>query len=500
MSIEIKQNIQLLKEERLAKAQQLITAGQDPYSIGSRRTATIAEFIQKFSLLEESSEEQVLAGRIIAKRGHGALIFVDLHDGTERTQALLREDEMDTSAHTLFSETIDTGDFVELTGVAMTTQRGAQSLLVTSWRILTKSLLPLPKEHFGIKDEDERYRKRYLDMILNEEIAQLVAIRSKFWNTIRSFLLTKDFTEVETPILENTTGGAEATPFITHHDALDIDVYLRISPELWHKRLIVGGIPKVFEIGRIFRNEGMSAEHLQDYTQLEFYEAYSDYTKGMDMIKDLYRHIAHNVFGTGVFTIKGHEIDFDKEWETYNLIDIIKERFSIDPLSTTLSEVHSTLSEHSIAFDPQSTGIGRGIDLLWKSVRKEYVGPGFLVGVPKYLEPLAKSSPENPDVVERFQVILAGSEMGKGFSELNDPTDQRERFAAQQALRDAGDDEAQMADETFIEALEHGMPPTFGFGVSERLIAFLMDKSIRETSLFPLMRPKGAVASENNHN
>ncbi len=490
MSNDEKPNIKLLKEERLEKAKILEAAGQTPYAISTNRDTPITDFVSSFDKLEKSGDTKTIAGRVMAKRGHGALIFVDIYDGTGRVQALVRADNMEAKLHQLFADTVDTGDFIELTGVALTTQRGAQSILAYKWQMLTKSLLPLPKEHFGIKDEDERYRKRYLNMILDEDIAQLAVLRSKFWNTMRSFLLERNYVEVETPILENTTGGAEAAPFITHHNALDIDVYLRISPELWHKKLMVAGIPKVFEIGRIFRNEGMSTEHLQDYTQLEFYEAYSDYTKGMDMIKELYRRVAKEVFGTSKFTIKGYDIDLDTDWVEYNFTEIIKERFDINPLEVSLDDVMVKLSELNIKYDPKSTGICKGIDMLSKSIRQEFAGPGLLIGVPKYLEPLAKSSKVDPRIVERFQVILAGSEMGKGFSELNDPVDQRERFNIQQALRDAGDNEAQMADDSYIEALEHGMPPTFGFGVSERLFSFLMDKSIRETSLFPLMRPK----------
>ncbi len=483
-------NIAELKKERLAKAEVLKAAGQEPYAVGTNRDTTIADFVEQFDTLEKSGETKIIAGRVMAKRGHGALIFIDIYDGTGRTQSVVKSDEMDADLHQLFADTVDTGDFIELTGTAMTTQRGAQSLLAKEWKMLTKSLLPLPKEHFGIKDEDERYRKRYLDMILNETVAKLPALRSKYWNTMRSFLLKRDYIEVETPILENTVGGGEAAPFITHHNALDIDVYLRISPELWHKKLMVAGVPKVFEIGRIFRNEGMDAEHLQDYTQMECYEAYMNFDDGKEMVIEMYRELAQAVLGTTKFNVKEYEIDLSKEWEEYHLVNIIKERFDIDALSTKKDEVQTKLTEHAIKFDPNTTDIGRGVDLLWKSIRKEYAGPGFLVGIPKYMEPLAKPSKENPLIVDRFQPILAGSEVGKAFNELNDPIDQRERFEEQQALRDAGDDEAQMADDSFVEALEHGMPPAFGFGAPERFFSLLMDASMRETSLFPLMKPK----------
>jgi lysyl-tRNA synthetase class 2 len=253
---------------------------------------------------------------------------------------------------------------------------------------------------------------------------------------------------------------------------------------------MVAGIPSTFEIGRIFRNEGISREHLQDYTQLEFYTAFSDYRKGMEMIKELYRAVANATFGTTKFTINSHEVDLDAEWEMYNFCEVIKKEYGVDPLNTDAKEVMKALENAEIAYEKEGFNVERGVDLLWKKIRKGIAGPGFLIGVPVYLEPLAKRSAENPDVVERFQIILAGSEMGKGFSELNDPVDQRARFEHQQNLRDAGDDEAQMADMEFVEALEYGMPPAFGFGLSERLFSFLAGVDVREGQIFPLLRPR----------
>jgi lysyl-tRNA synthetase class 2 len=390
-----------------------------------------------------------------------------------------------------FFELVDTGDFIEFTGRAYVTKRETNALSVTSWRLLTKSLRPIPDSFYGIEDEDERYRKRYLDFILNKDNRDMMKRRSMFWNTIRGFLLARDYIEVETPVLENTTGGADARPFVTHHNALDMDVYLRISAgELWQKRLLIAGLPKTFEIGRIFRNEGMSAEHAQDYTQVEFYEAYSDFTKGMQMTKELYIKIGEEVYGKTEFTHKGLTFDLKEEWAIYDFSKIIKEKFNIDVHTTNVDEVEKELKNNEIEYDKKTLSVERGIDLLWKKVRKTLAGPGFLVGIPVYLEPLAKKSVEDERVVERFQVILAGSELGKGFSELNDPIDQRERFMSQQALRDAGDDEAQMADLEYVEAMEYGMPPAFGFGVSERLFSFLEGKSVRECQAFPLMRKK----------
>jgi lysyl-tRNA synthetase class 2 len=484
-------SIEELRSDRLKKKALLEEQGINPYPAESKRTDTIEHFLVGFPAYESDKKMVIVAGRVMSRRGQGALTFCDLYDGTGKVQVFMKADEMEAEAYALFNDTVDIGDFVEFSGFAYTTQRGAQSLFVSGWTMLAKSLLPIPDAYYGIKDEDERFRKRYLDILTNEEVRDIVYKRSIFWNTIRQFLLEKKFVEVETPVLENTTGGADARPFITHHNALDIDVYLRISAgELWQKKLLVAGIPRTFEIGRIFRNEGISNEHLQDYTQLEYYMAYADYVQGMEMTKDLYRLIAEKTFGTTTFSIRGYEVDLNKEWETYDFVQVIKDNYDIDPLDTTLAAVEEQLNNNDIAYEKATISIERGIDLLWKKVRKALSGPGFLINVPVYLEPLAKRNRSNFQTVERFQVILAGSEMGKGFSELNDPVDQRSRFEHQQALRDAGDDEAQMADMEFVEALEHGMPPAFGFGLSERLFSFLMDKPVRETQLFPLLKPR----------
>lgn len=480
-----------IRAERLRKLKLLEDAGVNPFPNTVRRTHEIGQILGGFNVLETEGGNLIVDGRVRAVRTHGGSSFVDIEDGTGRMQLFLKKDEIGADAFALFTDAIDTGDFIEATGTPMRTKSGQESLMVSNWRMLAKTLRPIPDEWYGLSDEDERFRRRYLDMLLNKEVLENAKKRSIFWNAFRSYLLAREFVEVETPVLENTTGGADARPFITHHNALDIDVYLRISAgELWQKQLLVGGLPRTFEIGRIFRNEGMSREHLQDYTQLEFYQAYSDYEEGMRMITDLYRHVAQETFGTLEFTIGEHQVDLGKDWITYDFCAVIQKEYGIDPLATTLDEVKKALADAGIEKDMDSMNIERGVDLLWKKIRKTVSGPGFLIGVPVYLEPLAKKSEKDPRVVERFQVILAGSEMGKGFSELNDPVDQKERFLKQQALRDAGDDEAQMADMDFVEALEYGMPPAFGFGCSERLFSFLMDKDVREAQLFPLMRPK----------
>jgi len=304
--------------------------------------------------------------------------------------------------------------------------------------------------------------------------------------------MEREYLEVETPVLETMPGGAEAQPFTTHHNALDMDVHLRISAgELWQKKLMVAGLPRTFEIGRIFRNEGMSNEHAQDYTQLEFYEAYSDFVKGKEMIRDLYRYIAKETFGTTTFTVREHTFDLSGEWVEYDFSEIIQDAYGMDPREVDEDTVFAALEKSGIAYNKNKPmTFERAVDTLWKKCRTSLSGPGFLVNVPVYLEPLAKRSAEDNRVVERFQVILAGSEVGKGFSELNDPRDQAERFARQEELREQGDTEAQFADAEFVEALEYGMPPTFGFGVSERLYSFLEGVPIREGQIFPLMRPR----------
>ncbi|MFA6278875.1 MAG: lysine--tRNA ligase [Candidatus Paceibacterota bacterium] len=481
--------IETVRAERLAKIERLKEMGMEAYPARTGRTHAVDEFLENHSILEKNSEQVVLAGRVMSIREHGGSLFVDIFDGT-KVQGFVQRDKLGEESYDLFVETVDSGDIVEFSGMAFTTKRGMPALGVTDWRMLAKSLRPLPDEWYGIKDEDERYRKRYLDILLSKDLVDRIRRRSRFWNVIRSYLIDRDFVEVETPVLETTTGGAEARPFETHHNTLDMNVYLRISTgELWQKRLMIAGLPKVFEIGRVFRNEGMSAEHLQDYTAMEFYEAFKDYKAGKEMIIDLYRTIADKVYGTRTFTIKDFTIDLDKEWETYDFSKLMQEAYGFDPRDSDIKteNLHQLLEKEGIAV-PEVPEVGRIVDLLWKKIRKGLTGPGFLINVPVYMEPLAKKSIKDPRVVERFQVMIAGSEIGKGFSELNDPVDQSERFKRQQQLRDAGDEEAQMPDSEFVEALEYGMPPAFGFGVSERLFSFLEGVSVREGQIFPLMR------------
>ncbi|TSC62907.1 MAG: lysyl-tRNA synthetase [Parcubacteria group bacterium Athens0416_74] len=476
-----------IRAERLKKLQKLQDAGMEAYPVHSNRSHSNADFLEAHESLGETAV--TLSGRVMSSRGQGAILFADIFDGTAKTQAVLQKGETDEAELTLFAETVDVGDFVEVSGNAYTTKRGEKSLLVRQWRMLAKSISPIPDTWFGLKDEEKILRERYLDILMNPEVRAMFERRSKFWATVRNFYISHGFLEVETPVLESSPGGADARPFETHHNALDIDVSLRISLELWLKRLLVAGFPKVFEIGRIFRNEGQSREHLQDYTQIESYEAYSDMAAGMTFVQDLYRAIAKEVYGKYTFEINGHTVDLADEWKEIDFCAAIQKTYGIDPITCTEDEAIQAVRDAQIQYG-EALNKARAVDHLWKAIRKSIAGPAFLINQPAYLEPLAKRSPKNPAIVERMQVILAGSEMGKGFSELNDPLDQRARFEEQQALRDAGDDEAQRLDDDYVRAMEYGMPPSFGFGMSERLFSFLENRPAHEAQLFPLLRPR----------
>lgn len=487
-----------LREVRQSKLEIFHAHNINPYPASTNRTHTCEEALKDFEGLEKKGDDVVLSGRVMALRGQGAICFVEIFDGTERFQAVLKrdnpiqysqEDVQLEDAFAFFKETVDVGDFVEFTGKLFVTQRGAQSLDVSGWKILTKSLLPIPTEHFGLKDEEERLRNRHLDILMNQEERQLLEKKSHFWRVTRRFFEDEGFMEVETPTLEVTTGGAEANPFRTHHQDFDLDVFLRISVgELWQKRLMSAGFPKTFEIGRVYRNEGSSPEHLQEFTNLEFYWAYADYRDGMELTKRLYRKIAEEVFGTTKFETRGHTFDLADEWEEIDYREAILKKTKIDILEATEEEMAEKLDELGVAYEGDNKE--RMTDSLWKYCRKQISGPAFLVNHPKLVSPLSKAQPDNTETTQRFQPILAGSEVGNGFSELNDPADQRARFELQQELLESGDGEAMMPEWDFVEMLEHGMPPTCGFGFGERLFAFLVDKPVREIQYFPLMKPK----------
>src|SRR3989344_3877609 len=474
-----------IRKVKIDKVKALREAGIDPYPTVSQRTHSIKEVLNNFDILSDSKKEIVLAGRVMAKREQGGLIFFDINDGG-KIQGLSKEDVL-SDKFKLFQDFVDIGDFVEVKGALFKTKRDEKTIEVKDWKILAKALLPLPEKWHGLQDIEERLRKRYLDIIFNSDSKEIVEKRAVFWNAVREFHKKSGFLEVETPVLETTVGGADATPFKTHHNALDIDVFLRISAgELWQKRLMVAGFNKTFEIGRIFRNEGMSAEHLQDYTQCEAYWAYANYEDMYKFLKECYRYIAEKTFGTLQFKINGFDIDLASDWPLIDYAEEIKKQAGIDIWEATDKEIQKKLDDLRVEYAVENRG--RLIDSLWKYCRKNIGGPAILINEPKIISPLAKASAKNPDITERSHIIIAGSELGQGYSELNDPIDQRERFEAQEKMRKAGDKEAQMADYDFIEALEYGMPPTAGHGFSERLFSFLMGKPVRETQIFPLMK------------
>lgn len=479
-----------IKKVRFEKLEKLKTAGMNPYPARVPRDMSLAKVNEQFADLEKSGKEISLSGRVMAIRGQGAILFVVLQDGKDRFQTVLKKDEMDEVFFELFQETVDIGDFISVTGPLFITKRGQESLLLKTWMMASKSLSPMPEKWAGLQDTDERYRKRYLDIAMNPELYELFEKKAKFWEATRNFLLQNGFQEVETPTLEVTTGGAEANPFKTHHKDYDMDVYLRISVgELWQKRLIAAGYPKTFEIGRVYRNEGSSPEHLQEFTNMEFYWAYANYRDGMKLTQKMYREIGEKVFGTTKFETRGHSFDLADEWREIDYVTEVKAQTGVDILTAAEDEMKTKLEELGVQYEGDNRE--RLMDTLWKYCRKNISGPAFLVHHPKLVSPLSKAKEDNPEITERFQIILAGSELGNGFSELNDPRDQRERFEIQQQLIESGDEEAMMPEWEFVDMLEHGMPPACGFGFGERLFAFLVDQPIRETVMFPLMKPRG---------
>lgn len=482
-------SLEEIRQSRIEKINRLVEAGMDPYPARVPRDYPLNVVKDEFTALETSGETRSITGRIMAIRGQGAILFVVLDDGTAKFQVVFKKDTLDGESFALFETTTDIGDFISVTGTFFTTQRGEQSMLAASWMMATKSLLPLPEKWHGITDPDERFRKRYLDIVMTPELRDMFYLKAKFWEATRNFMKEHGFMEVETPTLELTTGGAEANPFKTHHKDFDIPVYLRISiGELWQKRLMAAGFPKTFEIGRAYRNEGTSPDHLQEFTNMEFYWAYADYNDGMKLTQMMYQKIAMEVFGKTEFTTRGHTFDLAGEWPVVEYVGEILKQTGIDVLTATEADMKAKLDELHVKYEGANRE--RLTDTLWKYCRKNIAGPAFLVHHPKLVSPLAKESKERPGTVERFQILIAGSEVGNGFSELNDPIDQRARFELQQKLIEDGDDEAMMPEWEFVDMLEHGMPPTCGFGFGERLFAFMVDKPIRETQLFPLMRPK----------
>ncbi len=462
--------LQDYRNERLRKLEELQKLGIDSYPSRSERTHTCNQIVNDFENLE--GKEVSVVGRVMNLRKFGKLAFIVLRDSSGQVQLFLHGPdvtELDAKRGILGMKQLsllDSGDYLQATGIVIKTKTGEISVGVRELRLLTKSLRPIPEK---LENKEERFRRRYLDMNVNQEVRQRFIRRSKFWQATRDFLNNNGFIEINTPVLEYTTGGADANPFVTYMDALDKQqFYLRISQELPLKRLIGAGFEKVYDLGPRFRNESYSDEHLPEHIAMEWYAAYWDWQKGRSFMEDMYKYVLKETFGTLKFNIKGFDIDMGRAWEVWDYAEVIAKHYDIDVYNTTIEEVTKKLKENNLEVK-KTDSIPRGIDKLWKNIRKDVAGPVWLVNTPKFISPLAKSNVDNPLAVERFQPVIAGTELGNGYSELNDPIDQLNRFTEQQAMRDAGDDEAMMLDIDFVEMLEYGMPPTCGWGYSERV-------------------------------
>lgn len=480
------------RAERLRKLDELRRLGVEPYPFKFEADSSAAQILAEPDRFISEGKPLALAGRIVAVRSHGKSCFLHLLDGSGRIQAYVRRDVVGEPAYRAFG-LYDIGDFVGVKGPAFRTRTGEVTIEAREITLLSKSLLPLPEKFHGLQDTDTRFRKRYLDLIANPEVRELFVKRTRFLKALRSYMDERGFMEVETPVLEHIPGGADAEPFVTHHHTLDIELYLRISLELHLKRLIVGGYERVYEVGRVFRNEGMSPQHLQEFTMMECYWAYADYKMMMDLVEELYCRMLEEVFGSLQIKWQDQVLDFKRPWPRHDYRRLLIERAGLDlDQYPTLESLIPKLKEKGIAPDPK-LGRGRLIDQLYKKiVRPTLVQPCFLTDHPVDVSPLAKRHPDRPGYVQRFQPMFAGAEVGNAFSELNDPLDQRARFEEQARLRERGDAEAQRYDRDFVEALEHGMPPCAGFGVGiDRFFAIAAGaESVREVVFFPTMKPE----------
>ncbi len=474
------------RNERLKKLEEIKARGIDPYPAKSYRNTKISDIIDHFD--EKAGQEVIVAGRIVAIRSFGKLVFLKIRDYFAEVQIFMKA--VDEQPAGLFGakdvRLLDTGDFIEAKGIVDKSQTGEISVFANFVRLLTKSLRPLPEQ---FTNKEERYRRRYVDMNVNREVRDRLVRRSKFWQATRDFMNAHGFIEVNVPVLEHTTGGADATPFVTHINAYDEDLYLRISHELPLKRLLGGGFEKVYDIGPRFRNEGVDDEHLPEHIAFESYAAYDNYEDGIKLYEEMIKYVAKETWCTLKFHVGGFDIDLEGEWPRVKYSDLLKEKYNVNVFNPDRAQLLQILKDNGVEVK-EGVSTSRLIDDVWKLIRKTSAGPYWLVEEPLALSPLAKVSPENPLVTERFHPIIAGTEMGNGYSELNDPLDQLNRFKEQQAARDAGDDEAQMLDQDFVEMLEYGMPPACGWGNSERNFWLLEGVPGREAVPFPTMKEK----------
>lgn len=480
---------------RREKMEELRENGVNPFGDKFERThfstEVIAEYDQysKEELAEKKSVVKI-SGRLMAKRGSGKAGFANLKDNNGNIQIYVRLDEVGEEQYKLFNHA-DLGDFLGIEGYLMKTNTGELTVRATDVTFLTKALRPLPDQYYGLSDVETRYRKRYLDLITNDESMDRFVKRSQIISEIRHYLTEHGYIEVETPTLHNLAGGAAARPFITHHNALDMELYLRIALELHLKRLVIGGMEKVFEIGRVFRNEGIDTTHNPEFTMLELYTAYHDYWDVMDLVEDLIQHVAQKVTGSDTITYGDVEIKLGGKWERRHMVDLIKEKTGVDFWGEMSDEEARALAkEHNVHIEDYAT-YGHVINEFFETfVEETLIQPIFVYGHPIEISPLAKTNAEDPRFTDRFEFFIAKNEYGNAFSELNDPIDQRKRFEVQEVERDQGNDEAHGIDEDFIEALEYGLPPTGGLGIGiDRLVMLLTNtQSIRDVILFPTLR------------
>jgi lysyl-tRNA synthetase class 2 len=479
--------------QRRRKVDQLWESGINPYPNDFKPQQTSEDLLTAYGnkeTIEPDPTTFVVAGRIIARRSFGKAAFVQLQDRSGRMQLYVRKDSIGEEAFTAF-ETFDIGDIIGAVGVPFRTKTGELSLNVSEIRLLTKSLLPLPEKFHGLTDVETRYRQRYLDLIVNPEVRDVFVKRSRIVNLIREYMTAAGFLEVETPMMQPIPGGATARPFVTHHNALDMQLFLRIAPELYLKRLVVGGFEKVFEINRNFRNEGISIRHNPEFTMMEFYQAYATFADLMDFTEELLCHVTQQLLGTLDFTYQGMEISFRRPWKRLTVQEAILEYGDIDAKSLADRDLAYAYAQ-GIGLDlPPDIGYGKLITEIFEEVAEtKLIQPTFITAYPTEVSPLSRKNDLDPNFVDRFEFFCAGREMANAFSELNDPVDQKERFLAQVAAKDKGDEEAHYMDEDYIRALEYGMPPTAGEGIGiDRLVMLLTDSpSIRDVILFPQLR------------
>lgn len=487
-----------IRQGRLEKLRLLKERNIEPFPIASKQDCTVAEAIKDFAKLSKAQTKSKkpisLVGRVLSLRPQGAIMFFTLDDGTGKFQGFMKKNEgIAADLFDQFADFVDVGDFVEVSGIFFETKSGEKTLNIGSWRMLAKSLRPLPEKWHGLQDAEERFRKRFLDLIASPAVKERFIKRTGIISEIRKILDKEGFLEVETPMLQHLAGGASAEPFKTHHNALNIDLNLRIAPELFLKKLLIGGLPKVYEIGRNFRNEGIDVTHNPEFTMLEYYEAWSDAQKQMKFVEEMLKKVVKKITGSLQFDFDGGRIDFGKKFAVISCADLLK-RYALLPNPETATLEECGLKASQLGIQVQAGDSREKImDLIYKKAcRPKIIQPTFVVNYPVGALPLAKRLAGNPEFVDAFQVIVGGLEVVKAFSELNDPIDQRERFSNQEKNKKAGDAEAQPNDEEYIEAMEYGMPPAGGVGIGiDRLVMLLTDtKNIREVILFPTLRSK----------